>query len=1024
MAQKTRQTRLFAAEDYTVIYESYVNANFQAFDYDTIRTAMVDYVRNTYPENYNDWVESAEFVSLLDVVAQFGHNLAYRVDLNARNNFLTTAKKQESVYKLAEFLGYQPRRNVPAYGEMKIVSVKTNESVIGSAGTSLGGVEIRYEITNNASNLDDFIAVINSALQNSNQYGSPVKSAIINSISTDFYNFNNTPNQIKYDVDGTVLGASTTFNIINSEYDEVSRSFTEKTPDPISSFGMYFKNDGKGINSNNTGFFLGVKQGSLAYQDFVISNPIDNNVLDVVASDVNQTDVWVQNINETGNIVKSWTKVSDVNNNVIYNNLANGVRDVFSVKTRSDNKISIVFPDRAFGNIPKDTIRVWYRTSANSTYVLRPDDLTNKKISVNYTGLDGNTYTALLTLQLKQPVSNASSNETLDSIRENAPRNYATQDRMITASDYNSMLAGSNGGLVKIKSVNRTFSGHSRYSKFTDPTGVYSDLHLRGSDAVLSQSEKLVSFSSASTDSATQIFEKYVKNIIDNDEFVNLYYTKYKNTFEGLRTETNYTANSFTWVSTSTTASGVKTGYITDPNNSGLIQRVGDTSDTYMKYITPGALIKFKTVDGDYVWSKVVSISMNGLGIETNVGAPSGKRADGKGAIILDNIVPTQSTIEVVYPALSRRFISRERDIIKTYLEAKRSFSVKYNYKNKSWDVISENIGNINDPYPSNFNLSSDSWILYFNYTGSVFDIYLRTVRFNFTSNSIRLGNIQNEYDLSSYTKKAKRDCIDTFDAVNSSIVETGKFFVYGYDQATTNNYRLVLIDGNADSRPDNPLAFEEVVGVNQTSKSNLNFEWTHVTTDNQVVDPSFTNVIDVFALTKSYDTSYKNWLNGTVTTKPLPPTSYELSQQFGTVSSKKAMSDTIVYKPVKYKPIFGLHADPELKARFRIIKLYGANITDSDLKSKTVTAINEFFSSSDWDFGETFYFTELAAYVHKQLAGVLSSFVIVPQGTGSTFGDLFEYTPNSDEMLIADVTVNEIDIIQNITDENIRAGS
>ena len=145
MAQKTRQNKLFAAEDYTVIYESYVNANFQAFDYDTIRTAMVDYVRNTYPENYNDWVESAEFVSLLDVVAQFGHNLAYRVDLSARNNFLSTAQKQDSVFKLAEFLGYQPRRNVPAFGEMKVVGIKTNEAVIGSAGTSLGGTEIKYE---------------------------------------------------------------------------------------------------------------------------------------------------------------------------------------------------------------------------------------------------------------------------------------------------------------------------------------------------------------------------------------------------------------------------------------------------------------------------------------------------------------------------------------------------------------------------------------------------------------------------------------------------------------------------------------------------------------------------------------------------------------------------------------------------------------------------------------------------------------------------------------------------------------
>ena len=61
---------------------------------------------------------------------------------------------------------------------------------------------------------------------------------------------------------------------------------------------------------------------------------------------------------------------------------------------------------------------------------------------------------------------------------------------------------------------------------------------------------------------------------------------------------------------------------------------------------------------------------------------------------------------------------------------------------------------------------------------------------------------------------------------------------------------------------------------------------------------------------------------------------------------------------------------------------------------------------------------------MHKKLAGVLSSFVIVPQGAGSVFGDMFEFTPNSDELIIPDVSVNEIDIIQNITDENIRAGT
>lgn len=113
MAQRVRQTKLFAAEDYSVVYDAYINANFQAFDFDTIRDSIVDYVRSTYPESFNDWIESNEFVALLDVVSQFGHNLAFRSDLNARDNFLSTSQRQSSVYKLADFLGYKPKEVHP-----------------------------------------------------------------------------------------------------------------------------------------------------------------------------------------------------------------------------------------------------------------------------------------------------------------------------------------------------------------------------------------------------------------------------------------------------------------------------------------------------------------------------------------------------------------------------------------------------------------------------------------------------------------------------------------------------------------------------------------------------------------------------------------------------------------------------------------------------------------------------------------------------------------------------------------------
>lgn len=1063
MAQKSRQNKLFAAEDFTVIYESYINANFQAFDFDTIRTAMVDYVRNNYPENYNDWVESAEFVSLLDVVAQFGHNLAYRVDMNARNNFLSTAQKQESVYKLAEFLGYQPRRNVPAYGELKIASIKTNENIIGSDGTSLGGQDIKYEISNNVSNLDDFITVLNAVLQNSNHYGSPKKSVVINNIKTDFYDLNNTPNQIKFDIQGSVLGATAPFNIISSDYDNFTKSFTEKDPNPVGSFGIYFKDDGKGISSVNTGFFLGIKQGSLQFQDFNIDTPIDNMALDINTKNVNNTDCWVQNINNTGNVTKQWTKVKDVNSNVIYNNLATGERDIFSIKTRKDNQISVLFPDSTFGNLPKDTIRVWYRTSVNNTYILRPDDLPSKKVQVNYTGNDGNIYVATFLLQLKQSVSTASTNETLDEIKENAPKNYASQDRMITATDYNTMLGNTNGGILKIKSINRTFSGHSRYSKFIDPTGTYTNLYLTGNDAELEWKEDVEQISTSSTETAKLIYDKYVKDILNNDELVNLYYTRYRKHFVALAVAANHfdgtidsstgfsvdttesveASSTYTWNTDSTTASNVLNGYFTDPSNN--IKRVGTTVADYTTYITPGAMIKFKHIDTtvtpnvtSYKWAKVISVAGSGLGIEgtgSNAGEPTGKKADGTGAVVLDAGILTGSTIEIIYPALSKKFSDREKELIIDLITVKRGFSIKYSPASKEWLVDTQpDVASITSAYPENFDTQDTSWLVYFNFSSLSYDIYVRKLGIEFKSNKVSLGNITNELEIGNYTKKAKRDMITMLGATGSAITNTGTFYVYGYNvSGLDDNYRLTLVDTNEDSRPDNPDVFRDVVGTTSgntnsslkaTSDIPVNFQWEHIASDNQVVDPSFTNIIDVFALSKSYDLEYKNYLSDILLTEPTPPTSYELSSQFSDIVSKKALSDTIVYKPVKYKPMFGTHAESQLRARFRIIKLSGSNITDSDLKTKTVEAIKEFFNSSNWDFGETFYFTELAAYVHKELAGVLSSFVIVPQGAGSIFGDLFEYTPNTDELIIPDVDVDDIDIITNITDANIKAGS
>ena len=49
-------------------------------------------------------------------IAFLGQSLAFRADLNARENFLDTAERRDSVLKLARLISYSPKRNIAASG--------------------------------------------------------------------------------------------------------------------------------------------------------------------------------------------------------------------------------------------------------------------------------------------------------------------------------------------------------------------------------------------------------------------------------------------------------------------------------------------------------------------------------------------------------------------------------------------------------------------------------------------------------------------------------------------------------------------------------------------------------------------------------------------------------------------------------------------------------------------------------------------------------------------------------------------
>ena len=135
-----------------------------------------------------------------------------------------------------------------------------------------------------------------------------------------------------------------------------------------------------------------------------------------------------------------------------------------------------------------------------------------------------------------------------------------------------------------------------------------------------------------------------------------------------------------------------------------------------------------------------------------------------------------------------------------------------------------------------------------------------------------------------------------------------------------------------------------------------------------------------------------------------------------------KSISDEIIYHPVKYKILFGEKATTNVQATFKIVKNPDLVISDNDAKAGVLSAINEFFALENWDFGDNFYFSELAAYVMTQLSPFIVNILLVPKQAELSFGSLYEIRSEKDQIFINGATINDIEVINTVTASKLKA--
>ena len=220
MATTDRQNRLLVAEDWKKIYQSFQQADFKSYDFETLRRTMVAYLRENYPDDFNDFVESSEYVALIDLIAYIAQALSFRVDLNARENFLETAERRNSVLRLARLINYNAKRNLPSTGLLKVVALSTTQDVRDSTGTNLANATVIWNDSANSNYREQFVSIMNAANQTGQLFGKPRESGSIGGITTETYTLSSNQSDIPvFSFSKTIGGINRRFEIVSSSID-------------------------------------------------------------------------------------------------------------------------------------------------------------------------------------------------------------------------------------------------------------------------------------------------------------------------------------------------------------------------------------------------------------------------------------------------------------------------------------------------------------------------------------------------------------------------------------------------------------------------------------------------------------------------------------------------------------------------------------------------------------------------------------------------------------------------------------
>jgi hypothetical protein len=1169
----------YAAETWEKIYQAFSEVSFVSYDFDSIKQSLIDYTKTYYPEVFNDYIESSEYIAMLEMFAYIAEQLAYRVDMVAHENFITTAQRKQSILRLAKLISYKATRNIPVRGLVKINSVTTSERLLDSRGTDLAGLTITWNDPNNSNWKEQFILVMNRVLNN--RFGQPSKTFQIGDVVMDLYSLKNDPGSLTNGVfPFTASAGQDTYpmEIVPSDID--SNGPFEREPDLTSPMSLIYASDGIGDGSDYTGFLGYVKQGALTRIDYNIVDRLPDRRIDFDPLNINHTDVWVQKI-ENSNVSERWTQVDTISEqNLVFNELRD-TRKKFEVDTRESDAITIIFGDGDFSDMPQGLFRFWMRQSANRSIVIQKNKVVGETFGFTYTSSVGNAETCSMTFSLTTTLQNGSGTETIEHIRRSAPSTYYAQNRMVNGQDYNTYML-KDPSIIREKAINRTFAGQPKHIDWNDASGSYENVKLFGDDASMRYSLGLESQTTSISGQA--LIDTIIEPLLSSSGVINMmlhisatdplmqgvvssprrkfvednrggkYFAynggpvstifgstadgslKEKTTIQGL-VDRHWYGEPLEYVQD---ANGAVLARIPDPDlfpkddsriyastvprtidgvnkfppgdiGSGL-QPIAEQDDFALRYHRYTAMVgegdisinqspAFPTIDDGEVWTIEVAADGQTLYVRSNLrgSLPSGTIGEEY------NVKSDVTSSSTPFFTVSSTTLEAGDSFILENQNGLPAVRCKVNL-NGWWEVLGTGKlkyyegGQLKDgdellftTDDSSDNLRQHSWIIFVHKLRQApsnniigYEVHNRTLKLGVTSQNTKFWFNSVSQILDNDTKNRVYDNIrilgSNFNSSGELLRTAQKYDVIGAvkdKDGIVDLHSLEIVptdllqeDDSGDLVPDRLLQYETFSGGNTpsyeyfrldtpgvkftdlgsinraklmdwtpgsfvdstltygrtqrmpnilSSDKGLDFMWQHFSPYTNIIDPSVTNIHDVYVMTRGYYDNVINFVRGISPYAPTAPTPLELRNSYGYLLNNKMLSDTVVLHPGKIRLLFGGLAEPQLRARFKVVRSQTGTLTNERIKEEILNVINTFFDIDGWDFGDTFYATKLISLIHQRLPADVASVVLVPVYSTNSFGSLFTVESGFDEILQSAAELSDIEVVEALTSNVLR---